>query len=234
MPEVSDSSSLVHLNVGGKKFCTTVGTLTQRQPDSMLAAMFSSRHTLRKDKKGHVFIDRDGEHFRHILNWLRDGEIPKLEDSQYAELVKEAKYYLLLDLVDGILDVLDSKEDTASDADFTRTDVIKYIHSQKSCRCSSNKNYFQGVNLSGHNLSKLDLSEVNFSSACLRNVSFSDANLQSANFKHVDAEGATFDDANLCGSTFYGANLRGASFVGAKNFDLYDLSGASGVEYCRL
>ncbi|KAM1166998.1 hypothetical protein ACFX13_029697 [Malus domestica] len=59
MPEVYDSSSLVHLNVGGKKFCTTVGTLTQRQPDSMLAAMFS-RHTLSKDKKGCVFIDRDG------------------------------------------------------------------------------------------------------------------------------------------------------------------------------
>ncbi|KAM1276484.1 hypothetical protein ACFX13_029694 [Malus domestica] len=212
MPEVYDSSSLVNLNVAGKKFCTTVGTLTQRQPDSMLAAI--------------------------------DGEIPKLEDSQYAELVKEAKYYLLFDLVDGILDVLDSKEDTASYADFTRTDVIKYIHSQKSCRCSSNKNYLQGVNLSGLNISKLDLSEVNFSSACLRNVSISGANLQSANFKHVDAEGATFDDANLCGSTFYGANLRGASFVGAnlrgaslmgaKNFDLYDLSGASGVEYCSF
>ncbi|CAN6696430.1 unnamed protein product [Malus baccata var. baccata] len=61
-----DSSTLVHLNVGGRTFSTTVGTLTQRQPDSMLAGMFSSRQTLRQDEKGYIFIDRDGEHFRHI------------------------------------------------------------------------------------------------------------------------------------------------------------------------
>ncbi|KAM1055473.1 hypothetical protein ACFX2I_028966 [Malus domestica] len=32
----------------------------------MLAGMFSSRQTLRQDEKGYIFIDRDGEHFRHI------------------------------------------------------------------------------------------------------------------------------------------------------------------------
>lgn len=36
---------------GGKKFCTTVDTLTQREPDSMLAAMFSGRHTLCQDSE---------------------------------------------------------------------------------------------------------------------------------------------------------------------------------------
>ena len=35
--------------VGGKKFCTTIDTLTQREPDSMLAAMFSGRHTVCQD-----------------------------------------------------------------------------------------------------------------------------------------------------------------------------------------
>lgn len=34
---------------GGKKFCTTVDTLTQREPYSMLAAMFSGRHTVCQD-----------------------------------------------------------------------------------------------------------------------------------------------------------------------------------------
>lgn len=34
---------------GGKKFCTTIDTLTQREPDSMLAAMFSGRHTVVQD-----------------------------------------------------------------------------------------------------------------------------------------------------------------------------------------
>ncbi|KAL4276498.1 hypothetical protein AHAS_Ahas20G0213200 [Arachis hypogaea] len=84
----------------GKKFCTTTDTLTQREPDSMLAAMFSGRHTLFLDSdkamsnSGYVFVDRDGKHFHHILNWLRDGVVPILEDSEYngrKEGRKEAK-----------------------------------------------------------------------------------------------------------------------------------------------
>ena len=46
--------------------------------------------------KGYVFVDRDGKHFRHILNWLRDGVVPTLKDSEYAELLLEAEYYQLL------------------------------------------------------------------------------------------------------------------------------------------
>jgi hypothetical protein len=68
--EKVEMSSVVRLNVGGMMFATTVDTLTQRDTDSMLAVMFSGRHRLHMDsKKGAVFIDRDGTHFRHILNW---------------------------------------------------------------------------------------------------------------------------------------------------------------------
>ncbi|KAH9614634.1 hypothetical protein KSS87_004324 [Heliosperma pusillum] len=88
----SDSSSIVRLNIGGAKFCTTIDTLTQREPDSMLAAMFSGRHTVCKDPHtGYIFVDRDGTYFRHILNWLRDGVVPTLKDADYAELLREAE-----------------------------------------------------------------------------------------------------------------------------------------------
>lgn len=46
--------------------------------------------------QGYVFVDRDGKHFRHILNWLRDGVVPTLEDNEYLELLREAEYYQLL------------------------------------------------------------------------------------------------------------------------------------------
>ena len=46
--------------------------------------------------QGYVFVDRDGKHFRHILNWLRDGVVPTLKDSEYSELLREAEYYQLL------------------------------------------------------------------------------------------------------------------------------------------
>ncbi|GKA61797.1 FH protein interacting protein FIP2, partial [Tanacetum coccineum] len=85
------------IRLWGKKFCTTMDTLTQREPHSMLAAMFSGRHTVCKDsEKGYVFLDRDGKHFRHILNWLRDGVVPNLTDSECSELLREAEYYQLL------------------------------------------------------------------------------------------------------------------------------------------
>ena len=56
--------SSVKLNVGGKIYKTTLATLC-KDPYSMLSAMFSGRHELKKDEEdGAYFIDRDGELFR--------------------------------------------------------------------------------------------------------------------------------------------------------------------------
>lgn len=46
--------------------------------------------------QGYIFVDRDGKHFRHILNWLRDGAVPTLTESKFLELLREAEYYQLL------------------------------------------------------------------------------------------------------------------------------------------
>ncbi|XP_051152445.1 FH protein interacting protein FIP2 isoform X2 [Andrographis paniculata] len=187
------ASSLVRLNIGGKKFCTTVDTLTQREPDSMLAAMFSGRHALYQDsEKGYVFVDRDGKHFRHILNWLRDGVVPIMKDSEYLELLKEAEYFQLLGLIDGIKTSLNKrKEEEEICTELTRIDIIKCIQSEK------------------------DLSYVDFSYACLKNVFFSRADLHCAKFKDVDAETSIFHNATLRECEFTGANLRGALLAGA-------------------
>ncbi|KAI3443384.1 hypothetical protein Pfo_000049 [Paulownia fortunei] len=203
------SSSMLRLNIGGKKFCTTIDTLTQREPDSMLAAMFSGRHTVCPDSdKGYVFVDRDGKHFRHILNWLRDGVVPTLKDSEYSELLREAEYFQLLGLIDGIkASLIKRKEDEEMGTELTRIDIIKCIQSARV--------RFRGVNLSGLDLSKLDLSFVDFSYACLKNVFFSRANLQCAKFRDVDAEASIFHNATLRECEFTGANLRGALLAGA-------------------
>jgi len=63
---------IVRLSVGGVVFETSMETLCG-DPNSMLAAMFSGRHNVTKDEEGRYFIDRDGTHFRYILNYLRDG-----------------------------------------------------------------------------------------------------------------------------------------------------------------
>ncbi|PNT07013.1 hypothetical protein POPTR_013G062500v4 [Populus trichocarpa] len=202
-------SSLIRLNIGGKKFCTTIDTLTRGEPDSMLAAMFRGRLMVSEDPdKGYVFIDRDGKHFRHILNWLRDGVVPTLTDAGYSELMREAEYYQLLGLLEGINSVLNKrKEGNELDAELTRADIIKCIQYKKV--------KFRGINFSGLDLSKLDLSYVDFSYASLQNVLFSHANLLCAKFRDVDAEGSIFHNATLRECEFTGANLRGASLAGA-------------------
>ena len=65
----------VKLNVGGVKYETTLTTLTADGDSSMLGSMFSGRHELQTNDEGEVFIDRDGTHFGHVLNMLRDASV---------------------------------------------------------------------------------------------------------------------------------------------------------------
>ena len=56
--------STVKLNVGGKIYKTSLETL-RKDPNSMLAAMFSGRFDVKPaEDDGAYFIDRDGELFR--------------------------------------------------------------------------------------------------------------------------------------------------------------------------
>lgn len=95
----------IKLDVGGHEFTTSVFTLTQVQ-DSMLAAMFSGRHEIKRELDGSVFIDRDGTHFRYILNYLRDSDcsfdaLPRSKQI-LRELRNEAIFYQLPGLVQQI------------------------------------------------------------------------------------------------------------------------------------
>ena len=54
----------IKLNVGGQIYKTSIETLV-KDPDSMLAAMFSKRFDVKPDEEdGAYFIDRDGTQFR--------------------------------------------------------------------------------------------------------------------------------------------------------------------------
>lgn len=47
-----------------------------KDPDSMLAAVFTGKTAVVKDKNDRYFIDCDGDTFKHILEFLRFGVIP--------------------------------------------------------------------------------------------------------------------------------------------------------------
>merc|ERR1712176_1412410 len=96
------------INVGGSMYETTLNTLSTDQ-NSMLSAMFSGRFKIERDENGSIFIDRDPTHFRHVLNFLRDGidylkhgGLLQQSDVVLMELLQEAKYYSIRPLVDYI------------------------------------------------------------------------------------------------------------------------------------
>lgn len=86
--------------MGGHFFTTRIATLVSDN-DSMLSSMFSGRFKLEVDDKGRYFIDRDGQYFGHILNYLRDPSL--LPPSSVAlQVYQEAKYYGIEGLVEQL------------------------------------------------------------------------------------------------------------------------------------
>jgi hypothetical protein len=68
----------VVLNIGGYRFETSVQTL-RRVPHTFFDAYFSGRYAQDVCNDGSIFVDRDGEHFGHVLEYMRDGMVSVAE-----------------------------------------------------------------------------------------------------------------------------------------------------------
>jgi hypothetical protein len=67
------------LNIGGYRYETSVQTL-RRLPHTFFDAYSSGRHAQEVCADGSIFIDRDGEHFGQVLQYLRDGVVSVAEE----------------------------------------------------------------------------------------------------------------------------------------------------------
>ena len=108
---------VIKLNVGGHIFQTSLQNL-KKYPESTLAAMFSETFDLVKGGDGAYFIDRDGTHFRHILNFLRFEDVPPekvLKTSAKEELMREAEFFGLAPLVEMIKNSTSKKNEGIAD-----------------------------------------------------------------------------------------------------------------------
>ena len=99
-------NSVVELNIGGVVYTTTSSTLT-KFPDSMLGAMFSGSMPTTRDHNGRFFIDRNGDLFQYILDYLRSAQLPaKLGDNLLHRLLMEADFYQIQPLIEEIQGLL--------------------------------------------------------------------------------------------------------------------------------
>ena len=67
------STSIIHLNVGGKLFATTRETL---RGAGFFTPWLEGRFEMACDEDGNVFIDRDGHLFEIVLSFLRNSQRP--------------------------------------------------------------------------------------------------------------------------------------------------------------
>lgn len=88
------AEATVDVNVGGTIFETARSTLV-RQSGSYLESLLSGRYQVSRDRNGRIFLDRDPEYFRTVLNFLRNPQTPPLpRDAAESEMLcREANFY---------------------------------------------------------------------------------------------------------------------------------------------
>jgi N-acetylneuraminic acid mutarotase len=75
----------VELNIGGYRYETSVQTL-RRVPHTFFDAYFSGRYAQDVCTDGSIFVDRDGEHFGHILEYMRVGIVSVAEPGAHPSV----------------------------------------------------------------------------------------------------------------------------------------------------
>ncbi|CAF1380556.1 unnamed protein product [Adineta steineri] len=90
------------LDVGNVKYATSVDTLI-REKNTFFAALFSGGWELERDPNDNsIFIDRDGDLFKHILSYLRTDKIHNdvmANESLRQRLILEAEYFCIHKLI---------------------------------------------------------------------------------------------------------------------------------------
>jgi len=216
---------IVRLSVGGVHFTTSIDTLLS-DSNSMLAAMFSGRHHVSKDEEGRYFIDRDGTHFRYILNFLRDGNtfIPYENQQLVDELYEEVCYFQIQDLQRKLEQEKNSHVTTMT----YKIDYVKFIEfvnlSQRPLQAPklrlmrmqlSNLDLSKG-NFTGTDFSWVDASETNFSYAILVDCIFNDSTIKSIILKDARMDRASFKNANINSGDLRRAVCKQCNFSKAK------------------
>ena len=197
-------SSQIKLDVGGKHFTTSLSTLTREQ-DSMLAVMFSGRYELTPNSKGAYFIDRDGTHFRYVLNFLRDGEVYlPIDHGVLVELLREADYYQLSRLSKAIERFLNAPKVSKKMAN----QLLGLTHTNSVCYCSDGTHPTQfTASLAQMGLASFNrrlISDVWFSNICFNGTcSFRSSFLRNVHFFQCCFRSTLdFTGAELCDVSF--------------------------------
>ncbi|XP_047512781.1 BTB/POZ domain-containing protein KCTD9 [Pieris napi] len=214
-------SDWIRLNIGGKHFMTTRSTLLAKEPLSMLARMFADVNNVylmnpsAKDNTGAYLIDRSPEYFEPILNYLRHGQVILDTNVNPKGVLEEAIFYGLDSMIPQLNQLMEERKSRHDNHSLTRMDVVRLIITTP----TTSELRFQGVNLAGADLSRLDLRYINFKYACLSKCNLSGANLSNCCLERADLSHANLEGAHLLGVKALCANMEGAILRGCNMED---------------
>ncbi len=126
-----DLTDCVTLIIGGSVFVTTFSTLLSVE-NSYFTGMFSSQFADSrrfsddgKIEAQKIFIDRDGTHFRYILNYLRDRSIIVDHDNIpfLYQLLAEANYYSLDGMAKEIQKIIENSQELERERDMEKREL---------------------------------------------------------------------------------------------------------------
>eukprot|EP00088_Acartia_fossae_P020511 TRINITY_DN22090_c0_g1_i1.p1 TRINITY_DN22090_c0_g1~~TRINITY_DN22090_c0_g1_i1.p1 ORF type:complete len:238 (-),score=39.14 TRINITY_DN22090_c0_g1_i1:223-936(-) len=105
---------IICLDVGGTRFDTTRQTLV-KDPNSMLAKMFDPMSPMRPGqvRNGAIFLDRDPEWFRAVLNYLRNGILLAETQKELMAILTESRYFGLTGLEQEVTARLEEESNPA-------------------------------------------------------------------------------------------------------------------------
>lgn len=197
--------SHIKLDVGGLIYSTSLSTLT-RDKSSMLAVMFSGRHKLVQSKENTYFIDRDGTHFRYILNYLRgDLHLDTFPDDAtiLKEIQREADYFQLSGLFEIIQSILTPMPQPC---DYSQERIDCLLNTATREATGTEHKNSRNMTKSNLNFEKQNLSGLSFThTTFVHNVSFTEANLRETSFYGCEFSSNVkidFTCADLTGADF--------------------------------
>lgn len=166
------------------------------------------------DENGAYLIDRSPTYFEPILNYLRNGQLIFDSNVNPAGVLEEARFFGIESLIPHLESLVQNQQRSNDLLPLSRRDVINALIITP----FTTELRFQGVNLAGSDLSRLDLRYINFKFACLHGCRMVGANLSWCCLERADLSHAVMESAQLIGTKMLCANLEGANLRGC-NFE---------------
>ena len=161
--------------------------------------MFSGRHPITKQDDGSVFIDRDGTHFRIILNYLRgcitSSELLPDNKLLLSELLTEVNYYQLKGFEKMI-----KPEEKESPKVITQEEIFQFIQRNSSGYHATTKALsFKNCQLNSLHFENIMFNHpIDFSGSILFNTTFKNCYFSSSGTHSFDRTDLSFCKFQRC------------------------------------